>query len=257
MLRSVNELKGYTIEATDGDVGEVVEFYFDDEKWTVRYLVADTGNWLTGRKVLISPVALGRVDWNSQRLRVNMPRERVENSPDIDTAKPVSRQHEAEYYNYYNYPYYWGGPYLWGPVPYPVGYPAAYPTSGPSTVQKEIGSALREQEDVHLRSTKEVTDYYIEASDGDIGHVEDFLIDDESWTIRYMVVDTRNWWPGKKVLVSPEWIRSVSWTDSKVHVDLSRDAIKNGPEYNEAAPLDRRYEKQLYEHYHRPDYWSE
>ena len=252
MLRSVNDLKGYAIEATDGEVGEVVEFYFDDEKWTVRYLVADTGGWLTGRKVLISPVALGTVDWDLKRLRVNMPRERVENSPDIDTDKPVSRQHEVAYYDYYNYPYYWGGPYLWGPVPYPVGYPAA----GPSTTQKEVASALREQNDVHLRSTKDVTHSYIEASDGDIGHVEDFLIDDESWTIRYLVVDTRNWWPGKKVLVSPEWIRGVNWRDSKVHADLTRDAIKNGPEYNEAA-LNRDYEKRLYEHYQRPNYWTE
>jgi hypothetical protein len=124
-------------------------------------------------------------------------------------------------------------------------------------VEKEIDSALQEQSDVHLRSTHEVSDYYIEATDGDLGHVEDFLIDDETWTIRYMVVATRNWWPGKKVLVSPEWIRSVSWTDSKVFVDLSREAIKNGPEYNESGPLNRDYEKQLYEHHRRPEYWGD
>ncbi len=256
MLRSVNDLEGYAIEASDGKVGKVIEFYFDDEKWTVRYLVADTGGWLTGRKVLISPSALGDIDWDSRQLHVDMPKKRVENSPDIDTDKPVSRQHERAYYDYYSYPYYWGGPYLWGPVGYPR-YPAAYPAAGPDTVQKEIDSALKEQSDVHLRSTHEVGDYYIEATDGDIGHVEDFLIDDETWTIRYMVIDTRNWWPGKKVLVSPEWIRRVSWTDSKVSVDLSRDAIKNGPEYKESGPLNRDYEKQLYEHHRRPEYWGD
>ena len=194
MLRSVDELKGYTIEATDGDVGEVVQFYFDDEKWTIRYLVADTGGWLPGRKVLISPGALGKVDWNLKKLHVSMTKERVENSD--------------------------------------------------------------REENVHLRSTQEVTNYYIEANDGDIGHVDDFLVDDENWTIRYVVVDTRNWWPGKKVLISPEWIRSVSWTDSRVFVDLSRDSIKNGPEYDPSAPLSREYENRLYNHYGRSQYWN-
>jgi PRC-barrel domain len=255
MLRSVNDLKGYTIHATDGDVGEVVEFYFDDEEWTIRYVVADTGNWLTGRKVLISPVALGRVDWNSKKLNAAMTREQVQNSPDIDTDKPVSRQHETAYYDYYGYPYYWAGPYLWGPVPYPADYPA-YAGSTPSSVEREVAAAEKQQGDVHLRSTNEVTGYYIGASDGDIGHVEDFLIDDENWTIRYMVVDTRNWWPGKKVLVAPDWIKSISWADSKVYVDLSRDSIKNGPEYNPSVPMDRDYEGRLYQHYGRPKYWS-
>lgn len=256
MLRSANDLKGFTIEANDDDVGDVVEFYFDDEKWTIRYLVADTGSWLMGRRVLISPRSLGTIDWNSRKLRVNMTKERVENSPGIDTDKPVSRQHEMAFSDYHGYPYYWGGPYLWGPAAYPSGYRGTYSPARSSTVEKELDAAKREQDDVHLRSTKEVSSYYIEASDDDIGHVEDFLIDDETWTIRYMIVDTRNWWPGKKVLVSPEWIRSVSWTDSKVFVDLSREAIKNGPEYNESGPLNRDYEKQLYEHHRRPEYWG-
>jgi hypothetical protein len=261
MVRSASELKGYTIEATDGDIGEVVQFYFDDEKWTVRYLVADTGGWLMGRRVLISPAALGRVDWNSRTLHVNMTKERVENSPSVDTDRPVSRQHESDYYDYYGYPYYWSGPYVWGPVPYPV-YPPVVPPAGPdpagepTTADREISAASKESDDVHLRSTQEVTNYYIEASDGDIGHVEDFLIDDESWTIRYIVIDTRNWWPGKKVLVSPEWIRSVSWSDSRVYVDLARDKIKNAPEYDASLPLTRDYETRLHNHYGRSEYWN-
>lgn len=260
MIRSASELKGYTIRASDGDIGEVMQFYFDDEKWTIRYLVADTGGWLMGRKVLISPAALGRVDWNSRTLGVNMTKERVENSPSIDTDRPVSRQHESAYYDYYGYPYYWSGPYVWGPVAYPV-YPPIAPgaapgaAGAPSTVDRELAAA-RQSEDVHLRSTMEVTNYYIEASDGDIGHVEDFLIDDESWTIRYIVIDTRNWWPGKKVLVSPEWIRSVSWSDARVHIDLPRDKIKNGPEYDPSLPLTRDYETQLHKHYGRSEYWN-
>jgi hypothetical protein len=256
MIKSVNNLKDYTIVGTDGEVGDVVEFYFDDQKWTIRYLVADTGTWLTGRRVLISPMALGKIDWNSSRLQVNLSREQVENSPGIDTDKPVSRQHEIEFYKYYGYPHYWAGPYLWGPVPYPVGYAMPAPPTGSNTVQEEISSAEREQSDVHLRSTKEVTGYYIEATDGNIGHVEDLLVDDESWTVRYIIVDTRNWWPGKKVLVSPEWIGSVSWTDSKVYVELSREAIQNSPEYDTSRPLTREDEKRLYAHYQRPEYWG-
>jgi hypothetical protein len=255
MLRSTNELNGYTIHATDGDIGEVVQFYFDDERWTIRYLVAHTGGWLMGRRVLISPAALGRVDWDSHRVHVNMTKERVENSPSIDTDRPVSRQHETDYYNYYGYPYYWSGPYVWGPVPYPA-YPPVPPEGAAGSVERDVAQAPRQDDDVHLRSTQEVTNYYIEASDGDIGHVEDFLIDDESWTIRYVAVDTRNWWPGKKVLVSPEWIRSVSWSDSRVYVELTRDKIKNAPEYNPSLPLSRDYETRLYKHYGRSEYWN-
>jgi hypothetical protein len=184
-----------------------------------------------------------------------MNKERVENSPGIDTDRPVSRQQETEYYNYYGYPYYWSGPYVWGPVPYPV-YPPVPPAGTPGSVEQEVAHGQRHEDDVHLRCTHEVTNYYIEASDGEIGHVEDFLIDDESWTVRYVVIDTRNWWPGKKVLISPEWIRSVSWSDLRVYVRLSRDKIKNAPEYDPSLPLTRDYETRLHTHYGQAEYWS-
>jgi hypothetical protein len=197
--------------------------YFDDETWTVRYLVVDTGGWLTGRQVLISPVAVTKLDWYASRINVRLTKDEVENSPSIEQDKPVSRQHEAAYATYYNYPYYWTGPYLWGPA----ALPGRVLTPQPEDSQAhEIAAMQRASEDVHLRSVEEVTGYYIEAKDGDIGHVEKFLIDDENWTIRYMVVDTRNWLPGKNVLVSPEWISSVSWSDKRVYVDLSREQIK-------------------------------
>jgi hypothetical protein len=159
--------------------------------------------------------------------------------------------------DYYGYPYYWGGPYLWGPIAYPIAPIASkQQNDSPPTMQKELHAAKQQQDDLHLRSTAEVSNYYIEAHDGDIGHVEDFLIDDETWTIRYLVIDTRNWLPGKKVVVSPKWIQSVSWSDSKVRVDLSRDAIKNAPEYRGSASLNRDYEKQLHDHHRRPEYWA-
>jgi hypothetical protein len=253
MLRNVIRLKGFTIRARDGEIGTLDQFYFDDESWAIRYLVVNAGDWLSGRLVLVSPLALRQAEWQSKRLDVALTKRQIENSPPIDTHQPVSRQHEALYLGYYGYPYYWGGPYLWGLASYPAGL----------TVDREAvteGEVLRaragkESPDSHLRSTDEVTGYHIEASDGEIGHVEDFLVDDETWAIRYLEVDTRNWWPGKKVLVSPQWIDNVSWPDSKVYVDLSRETIKNGPEYIESIPVTREFEKRLYDHYGRPAYW--
>lgn len=261
MLRSVNELKGKVIHATDGEIGSVNQFLFDDENWTIRYLVVDTGA-LLGRKVLISPISIDTQQRDG--LTVSLTKEQIRNSPDIDTDKPVSRQHETEYFDYYGYPYYWGGPGLWGATQYPIGRPFAPRSLGyPDRASAYAGSAVapqtepvRQEGDPHLRSTNEVSGYYIEATDDNIGHVEDFLIDDENWTIRYIIIDTVNWWPGKKVVLSPEWIKEVSWAESRVHVNLSRETIKNAPEYDPAAIVNRDYEARLFEYYRRPKYWE-
>lgn len=162
-------------------------------------------------------------------------------SPHIDLDKPVSRLHEVDYFNHYGWHYYWGGGGLWGGWAYP-GPLADQPPTSPETGGPEAG-------DPHLRSVGEVRGYHIQATDDEIGHVEDFVIDDETWQIKYMLVDTSNWWFGKKVLVSPEWIREVSWEDRKVDVDLSRETIKNGPEWDARAPIDREYEQKLNEYY--------
>jgi hypothetical protein len=256
MLHNLTDLKGATINAKDGGIGEVEDFYFDDDKWTIRYLVISTGTWLGGRRVLISPLSVGRADQGNRRIDVNLSREQVENSPGIDSDKPVSRQYESSYFNYYGYPYYWGGPYLWGPA----AVPAAIPPPVPSRTESEIEAMQRreqESSDPHLHSANEVIGrYYIEATDGDIGHVEEFLIDDESWAIRYMVVDTVNWWPAKKVVVAPQWIERASWNDSKVYVNLSRDNIQQAPEFDRTQPLSRDYENNLHRHYKRAPYWS-
>lgn len=259
-------MQGYTIQAADGEIGSVDRFFFDDQKWTIRYLVVDTGGWLLGRQVLISPVSLGRSSWASRKLDVNLTKARIEKSPDIDTHMPVSRQRESEYFDYYGYPYYWYGGGLWGAGAYPAGLTVprglAYPdrvgaaTGYAESATEPVAMRSEEQGDPHLRSTKEVIGYYIEARDGDIGHVEDFIIDVESWAIRYMVVDTVNWWPGKKVVVAPQWIARVSWAESNVYVDLTRESIKNAPEYDPSAIVNREYENKLYDYYGRPKYWS-
>jgi len=251
MLTTATHFKGLAIQAADGELGSVDELYFDDETWVIRYLTVDTGGWLGGRQVLISPISVIRTDWQARRLDVALTKKQVENSPDIDTHQPVSRQHEAAYLSYYGYPDYWGGPYLWGPALYPAD--LAIPSTAPREV---VAERRREQSaDSHLRSTDGVTGYYIGAADGEIGHVDGFIVDDEAWAIRYIEVATRNWWPGKKVLVAPTWIERVSWTDSKVYVGLSREAIQNGPEYVESVPITREYENRLYFHYGRPPYW--
>jgi hypothetical protein len=220
------------------------QFYFDDVSWAVRYLVVNTGDWMTDRLVLVSPLALRQVEWESRRLDVALTKEQIENSPSIDKHKPVSRQHEAAYLGYYNYPYYWAGP----------NYPAGL------TFQRDVEaaqtSAGNESADSHLRSTEAVTGYNIEAVDGEIGHVRDFIVDDETWAIRYLEVDTQNWWPGKKVLVSPQWITRVSWPDTKVYVDLKRETIQNGPAWDDSVPVTREYEHRLHDYYVRSPYWA-
>jgi hypothetical protein len=230
MFTNNQDLKGLVVHATDGEIGKVVQLYFDDEIWAIRYLTVETGNWLNDRQVLISPLSILRVDVEGKRIDVSLTRKQVENSPNIDTNRPVSRQHEAEYFGYYGYPYYWGGP--------------------SDLVRKESKSS-------HLRSTDAVSGYRIDAADGEIGHVEKFIVDDEGFAIRYLEVATKNWWPGKKVLLSPAWVERVSWEESKVFVAVTREAIKTCPEYEDSARITREYENKLYFHYGRPPYWIE
>jgi uncharacterized protein YrrD len=245
MLIKAKELKGYSLKSLDGDIGSVSEFYFDDRYWTIRYLIANTANWFTGRQVLISPYSLKGVNQAVEELSVRLTRKQVEDSPSIETDEPVSRKYEGAYNGYYGYPDYWNGPYMWGGYPYIVQERAKWDLSASQSMETEG----------HLRSTNEVTGYNLLAIDGEIGHVDDFILDDETWSIRYLVVATRNWWPGKKVLISPKWIDDVSWGESEVTIGLSRDAIRAAPEYTDELLLTRDYETGLYGHYNREGYW--
>jgi len=249
----VKALLGYTLAATDGAIGEVEDCYFDDVHWTVRYLVVDTGGWLSGRRVLITPMAVRSVDQGGERVIVDLTREQVEHSPDIDTHRPVSRQHELSLLQHYGFPTYWYGPYAWGPAMLP-----AFPAPVPEGVMDEVLARSEQDnlEDAHLHSTNDTLGHEIQARDGAIGHVDDFLLDERSWTIRWLVVDTRNWLPGKHVLVAPEWVESVEWTERAVRVGLTRDQIRSAPPYDRSRPIDRDYEHRLFAHYGRPKYWD-
>ncbi len=249
MKRKTKSLTGFTIGATDGEVGKVKEFYFDDKTWTIRYLIVETGNWLMGKKILLSPEALFKPDWDKQIFRVNLTMEQIKDSPDIDTDKPVSRQHEIELYGYYPWTTYWGGG-LW---------PGSMGTSGMMIEStKPLAQAIHDEdnvpviendEDPYLRSTEKVTGYYIKATDGEIGDVEDFIINDETWKIEFMEVDTGDWFPGKKVLISPKLIRKINWETSSVIVNASEEQVKNSPEYVPDHELDDAYESNLANYY--------
>ncbi|MEO9148341.1 MAG: PRC-barrel domain-containing protein [Burkholderiaceae bacterium] len=262
MLRNINDLYGFSVAASDGPIGEIRDFYFDDQTWTIRFFVVETGAWLGGRKVLISPIAIHRLDWAARALSASLTRERVEASPNIDTTKPVSRQHEVEQFGYYGYPFYWGEPQLWGGGPRPGMSLGSYesmqlPTeTGARANFVEAQTELHRErgDDPHLRSCREIERYHIHATDGDIGHVESCLVDDEAWAIRYLVVNTSDWWLGHQTLVAPSWITDVGWLDATVSVDLTRQAVKDAPVYDAEALPTREQERGLFEHYGRPDH---
>jgi uncharacterized protein YrrD len=230
VLHSIKQLEDCRILGTDAEVGSVTDTYFDDDQWVVRYLIVEANDWLHERQVLISPYAVKSLDWATRSIVANLSRAQVEGSPSIDTEKPVSRQHESEYHRYYGYPEYW--PYstywAWGAMPIVRPAAAMHSEAGEQHLAPDVPEATG---DAHLRSSRQVIGYHIEASDAAIGHIEDFLFDDETWAIRYAVADTRNWLPGKHVLISPGQILSVNWADQSVAVDLRREAVWQSPAY--------------------------
>jgi PRC-barrel domain len=262
MLYPAARLIGLPVTARDGTVGVLDDFLFDDTYWTVRWVVVDTATWL-GRAVLLPPSTLRRPDLDRHRLPVDLTRAQVESSPRSVTALPLSRLYEQDLAAHYGTPPYWLAPFWLGAVPegslMPEGLSRTAPqnhaaaSSAASGVQPDIAEIER---NAHLRSVHEMTGYYIRAIDDEIGHVEDFLIEDGSWAIRYLIVDTRNWLPGKRVLISPRWIKEIDWADNTVHIELSRRAIENSPDWNPDAALERNYERLLHRHYGRPGYWE-
>lgn len=248
MFRLTDDIQNWVLEATDGEIGSVKDFLFDDESWKVRYMVADTGNWLPGRKVLISPQSLGQPRPSDWRVPIRASKEQIENSPPLEVSEPVNRNYEQRWHDYYAMPYYWTGG---------AGGEALRPAGLQSDLAQQRGYYGTQRNPVarNLKSAGEVSGFYVHATDGEIGHIEGFVLDDEDWSIRYVVVDTRNWLPGKKVLVSSRWFRDVNWPDQTISVDLTRDAVKNSPEYDPAT-LNRGYETRLHQHYGFPPYWE-
>jgi len=165
----------------------------------------------------------------------------VEESPDIETDKPVSRQHERDLFEYYGWSPYWGAGRS-GLTPHVARVDEDLETPSPGNPD--------------LRSMREVAGYSIHATDGHIGHVEDFIIGDEEWAVRYMVVDTRNWLPGRKVIIAPEWVTRIDWRGKVVSLGHSKEEVRESPPYDPNQPVNRQYELRLYDYYGRRKYWT-
>lgn len=253
-----SEIIGYSVQATDGAIGSVSDLLFDDARWGLRWAVIDTGNWLPGRRVLLPASELGPPDETAREVPVAATREQVKDSPGIGADEPVSRQLESSIHTHYGWTPYWslGTAYPLDPAGYFTsagGVPLVPSDPAPNA---DVPPADRKQQgDPHLRSIDEVTGYYVKASDGSIGHVEDFMAEEETWALRYLMVDTRNWLPGRTVLISPDWAREIDWHERQVFLDVTREKVKNSPEYAPERKLDRGHEATLYGHYGYPPYW--
>lgn len=248
MKRNINSLLGYAVKGTDGEVGKVDEFYFDDRTSTIRYIVVKTGGWFSEKKVLISTEAFQHADWKSKTFSVNLTQKKIRDSPDIDTERPVSLQHEEFMRGYYSWPGYYGygsngywGLGMWG-------YPDAAEIEAEENLREMIATE-HSGEDTHLRSTHEVTGYHIHATDGDVGKVHDFIIDDETWKIHFLVVETGNWFAGKKILFSPDRIKEINWKTGALIIDTTIDRVKDSPTYDPDLELTHAYTSRLDDHY--------
>ncbi len=245
MLHSSKTLAGYTLTATDGSVGRAQIFYFDDRDWSIRYLIAETGSFLVGRQVLIAPYSLLGVDPASMTIGISLSKAQIENSPSLDTDKPVSQQFAEECYEYYGWPAYWHAAKLVGPFDQSAG-----------VLEAKIPGLPEERSwDIHLRSTGEVDGYIIEAEGSAAGHIVDLIIDPTAWTIRYLVAETGPWWGGRRILIAPSWIESISCLNKKVSILLKMEQIKLAPEYKEPFQITREYEASLHRHYNLQGYW--
>ena len=248
MLRALSDLKGYAIEASDGLIGHVEQVYFDDEKWAIRYLVVRAGTWFDTREVLLSPISLGETHWETRTLTVRLTKDKVKHSPPIELHKPVSQQ-EDQYNDYYGWSSYWGNVGLWARWGTPV--MMATPPH-----PDDRNHLLRASGDRHLRSSAEVAGYHLHAIDDPIGHVEDFIIDDETWAIRYVVVNTSNWGLGRKVLIAPDWVVAVHADDESVDLLMTADVVKRSPTWEPGEPITPDYEAALADYYRQRRAWA-
>jgi len=258
MLNALSSLHGFDLQAKDGNLGTVSDFLFDDATWKVRWMVVDTGGWLTGRKILIHPSAVVSVESDPRNIIVALTKAQVEGSPDILNDRPISQQMQNDLYGYYGWNPLWGGG-MFGAGMYggmagiatPVLAPSAFGATAAGKAGQDDGRgwSMSEEGDSRLRSIAEVTGYHVHASDGEIGHVQDFLVDEVSWEVRYLVIDTSNWWFGQHVLISPSAVKSVDWSDRHVRLVIARDHVKTSPPWSPAQAIDDDYERRLHDHY--------
>lgn len=240
MLKTLQSMRDCTLSAKDGEIGTVRDVFFDDEYWTVRYLVVNTSSWLVGRKVLILPHSLGVLDNFNHAISVDLTRQQVKDSPDIDTDQPMSRAEELKYHRYFGFPIYWGGIVSEMPAPIPAIPEPLYPS------KEDVPGQIHE---THLRSARELEGYRVEASDGHMGHVSELLIMPEDWHIPYLILKTKDWLPGRKVIVPTTSFRRVNWLDRSIKVNLERAEIERAPEFNGQDLENGTLDEKLYQHF--------
>jgi uncharacterized protein YrrD len=262
MLFNAQKIENFSLRASDGEIGKVTDLYFDDHQWHIRYLVVKTGGWLSSRQVLISPASVDAPDFENELIPVRLTRDQIESSPSIDEDKPITREYEESLHQHYDWPVYWMGPGYFagahggvavgampfapeaGVMPQTGGVAAAHTAAAAAAVNQPLRDA-----DPHLQSVSTVRGWNIEAEDGGLGHVEDLIISSQDWGVHQLVVDTRNWWPGRKVLVFPGWINDVDWVDHHVSINLDKETIKSGPEYDPNTVVSEEHESALLRHY--------
>ncbi len=265
MLRKLlGEIARLDIQAQGDNAGKIEDVYFDDQAWFVRYFVVNTGSWLLGRRVLIAPLAVAAPDWTQRILSVKLTKQQVQDSPDIDLEQPVTRQHLIDLHQYYDWPMFGGADPMFNSSLvslYPSDWAARNQSAEQQTEtwnraeQSADAPANQEPGDPHLCSAQDVRHYHVRTVDGEVGHVEDFFVSEEDWIVRYLLVDSRRWLPGRKFLIAPAWIESISWADAEVRTTVTRDQVERSPEYTPAQVIERDYEIQLYHHYEVPGYW--
>jgi hypothetical protein len=245
MLRQIRELGTYRLHATDGDIGHLEQFYFDDRDWKIKYFVVDIGTWLHGKKVLMLPSAITGVDAPTRTIITAFTKQQVQESDDIGKHKPEGLEQPHDYFLYLGWPHYVANALSdseHGPVP----------GGAPDPVKGKISEhSIRAAYDEHLRSSKVVSRYHVMAVDGEIGQIEDGTVDDQTWTIQYLVSTVRTWWSAKRVLLPTEWIRLVSATESNVYVYLTRNSIATAPAFDPEKPLTLGLENDLHRHYRK------
>lgn len=246
MLLSVEHLRDFDLEGKDGKVGAIDDILFDDQSWRARYLVAGSGGWLSGRQTLIPPSELESADVEDETFNVGLTKDQVMASPPITSDRPVSRQQEAELHRHFGWEPYWAGGPLFGP---PTQLRDAERRNYRTDANAPADSTSDLGDDPNLRSCHTVHGYRIEAVDGVVGHVDDFLLDNKTWQVKYLIIDTGKWLPGKKVIIASDWIKDINWAQSTVLLPMSRQAIKDSPTAEDVRKPDPDFEKRLQAHY--------
>lgn len=260
MLRKLKNLEGFKVHGRDGDLGKVKDFYFDQHRFILRYVVVDTGSWLKNELTLISTEAFEKINYKAQEILVDLSSAELEEAPALAKNKPVSKVMEERVVKHFDWPIYWSSPHPSDGPPIQAGSIMREKLFNFENLTDEEKQAEEEEIESNLRSFNEVRGYHIQAEDKEFGHLEDIFVDEENWVIRYLLIDTRNILPGKNVLIAPEWLQHISWNQEKIFVSKSKEEIKNAPEYREEKSdylVDRKYEEKLYNHYDEIKYWQQ